>query len=126
GPRDSRVATHFPQGCAYPPDRTVTRAPVPRTRGPGRPGLRRLEGGSGMRVALALGSGGARGYAHIGAIRELESRGREVVGVAGASMGAIVGALLAAGHRFSSSAVSCAPSPRTSSSGWPRAVRPIV
>ncbi|GAA1054545.1 patatin-like phospholipase family protein [Dietzia natronolimnaea] len=51
-----------------------------------------------MRVALALGSGGARGYAHIGAIRELESRGHEVVGVAGASMGAVVGSLLAAGE----------------------------
>lgn len=50
-----------------------------------------------MRVALALGSGGARGYAHIGAIRELESRGHEVVGVSGASMGAVVGSLLAAG-----------------------------
>lgn len=50
-----------------------------------------------MRVALALGSGGARGYAHIGVIRELEARGHEVVGVSGASMGAIVGALLAAG-----------------------------
>lgn len=50
-----------------------------------------------MRVALALGSGGARGYAHIGAIRELEARGHEVVGVAGASMGAVVGSLLAAG-----------------------------
>ena len=50
-----------------------------------------------MRVALALGSGGARGYAHIGVIRELESRGHEVVGVAGASMGAVVGSLLAAG-----------------------------
>ncbi|MET3861955.1 NTE family protein [Dietzia sp. 2505] len=51
-----------------------------------------------MKVALALGSGGARGYAHIGAIRELESRGHEVVGVAGASMGAVVGSLLAAGE----------------------------
>lgn len=51
-----------------------------------------------MRVALALGSGGARGYAHIGAIRELESRGHEVVGVSGASMGAVVGSLLAAGE----------------------------
>lgn len=49
-----------------------------------------------MRVALALGSGGARGYAHIGVIRELQARGHEVVGVSGASMGAIVGALLAA------------------------------
>ncbi|AVZ40635.1 MULTISPECIES: patatin-like phospholipase family protein [unclassified Dietzia] len=51
-----------------------------------------------MRVALALGSGGARGYAHIGAIRELQSRGHEVVGVSGASMGAVVGSLLAAGE----------------------------
>ncbi|PTM89399.1 NTE family protein [Dietzia psychralcaliphila] len=51
-----------------------------------------------MKVALALGSGGARGYAHIGAIRELESRGHEVVGVSGASMGAVVGSLLAAGE----------------------------
>lgn len=50
-----------------------------------------------MRVALALGSGGARGYAHIGVIRELEARGHEVVGVSGASMGAVVGSLLAAG-----------------------------
>lgn len=51
-----------------------------------------------MKVALSLGSGGARGYAHIGAIRELESRGHEVVGVSGASMGAVVGSLLAAGE----------------------------
>jgi len=43
------------------------------------------------RVALALGSGGARGYAHIGVIRELHSRGYEVVGLAGSSMGALVG-----------------------------------
>lgn len=50
-----------------------------------------------MRVALALGSGGARGYAHIGVIRELEARGHEVVGVSGASMGAVVGSLFAAG-----------------------------
>ena len=50
-----------------------------------------------MKVALALGSGGARGYTHIGVIRELEERGHEVVGVAGASMGAVVGSLYAAG-----------------------------
>jgi NTE family protein len=49
------------------------------------------------RVALALGSGGARGYAHIGVINELQSRGYEVVGVAGSSMGALVGGLFAAG-----------------------------
>jgi NTE family protein len=45
------------------------------------------------RVALALGSGGARGYAHIGAIEVLEERGMEIVTVAGSSMGALVGAL---------------------------------
>lgn len=50
-----------------------------------------------MRIALALGSGGARGYVHIGVIRELEARGHEVVGVSGASMGAVVGALFSAG-----------------------------
>lgn len=49
------------------------------------------------RVALALGSGGARGYAHIGVIDELHSRGYQVVGVAGSSMGALVGGLHAAG-----------------------------
>ncbi|MFN8035796.1 MAG: patatin-like phospholipase family protein [Acidimicrobiia bacterium] len=51
----------------------------------------------GPRVALALGSGGARGYAHIGAIQVLEERGFEIVGVAGSSMGALVGGLHAAG-----------------------------
>ena len=49
------------------------------------------------RVALALGSGGARGYAHIGVIHELEARGHEVVAIAGASMGALVGGMAAAG-----------------------------
>ena len=49
------------------------------------------------RVALALGSGGARGYAHIGVINELRDRGYEVVGIAGSSMGALVGGLFAAG-----------------------------
>jgi len=50
-----------------------------------------------VRVALVLGSGGARGYAHIGAIEEIESRGHEIVAVAGSSMGALVGGLYAAG-----------------------------
>ena len=49
------------------------------------------------RVALALGSGGARGYAHVGIINELRSRGYEPVGVAGSSMGALVGGVYAAG-----------------------------
>jgi NTE family protein len=50
------------------------------------------------RVALALGSGGARGYAHIGVIQVLEERGLDVVSVAGSSMGALVGGVHAAGR----------------------------
>jgi NTE family protein len=50
-----------------------------------------------VRAALALGSGGARGYAHIGVIQVLEERGVEIVAVAGSSMGALVGGLYAAG-----------------------------
>jgi NTE family protein len=48
------------------------------------------------RVALSLGSGGARGYAHIGVIKELHRRGYDIVGIAGSSMGALVGGLEAA------------------------------
>lgn len=48
-------------------------------------------------MALALGSGGARGYAHIGAVQEICARGLEVVAVSGASMGALIGGLVAAG-----------------------------
>ena len=48
-------------------------------------------------VALVLGSGGARGYAHIGVIQALEEMGARVVAVAGSSMGALVGGMHAAG-----------------------------
>ncbi len=47
-------------------------------------------------VSLVLGSGGARGYAHIGVIRALEERGYTVQGVSGCSMGALVGGFYAA------------------------------
>ncbi|WP_342244494.1 patatin-like phospholipase family protein [Pseudomonas sp. OTU5201] len=49
------------------------------------------------RVALVLGSGGARGYAHIGVIEEIEARGYEIACIAGCSMGAVVGGIYAAG-----------------------------
>ena len=55
------------------------------------------EPATGTRVALALGSGGARGYAHIGVIQELEANGYEIVGIAGSSMGALIGGLHAVG-----------------------------
>ena len=47
-------------------------------------------------VSLVLGSGGARGYAHIGVIEELQRRGYEVICIAGSSMGALVGGMYAA------------------------------
>ena len=48
-------------------------------------------------VSLVLGSGGARGYAHIGVIEELLARGYTIGAVAGCSMGALIGGLYAAG-----------------------------
>jgi len=47
---------------------------------------------------LVLSGGGARGYAHIGAIRALRRYGLPIDLVVGTSMGAIVGAAFAAGH----------------------------
>ncbi len=48
-------------------------------------------------VALVLASGGSRGLAHIGAIEVLEEHGYNITSVAGASMGALVGGIYAAG-----------------------------
>ncbi|MBU2711633.1 patatin-like phospholipase family protein [Zooshikella harenae] len=48
-------------------------------------------------VSLVLGSGGARGYAHIGVIDELVDRGYQIKCISGCSMGALVGGLYAAG-----------------------------
>lgn len=49
------------------------------------------------RIGLALGGGSARGWAHIGVIRELEALGVDVQLVAGTSIGALVGAIHAGG-----------------------------
>lgn len=48
-------------------------------------------------VSLALGSGGARGYAHIGVIETIENQGYKIESIAGSSMGALVGGLYAVG-----------------------------
>jgi len=48
-------------------------------------------------VALALGAGGAKGLAHIGAIEEIERHGYQIVAIAGTSMGALVGGIYAMG-----------------------------
>lgn len=50
-------------------------------------------------VALALGSGGTRGFAHVGVIKALEEAGIEPDIVTGASSGAVVAALYAGGRR---------------------------
>lgn len=50
------------------------------------------------KVALVLGSGGARGLAHIGAIEELEARGYTISSIAGCSMGSIIAGMYAAGQ----------------------------
>lgn len=49
------------------------------------------------KVALALASGGPRGFAYIGAIEELQRRGYTITSIAGASAGALVGGIFAAG-----------------------------
>jgi NTE family protein len=49
-------------------------------------------------VRLVLGSGGARGMAHIGVIEELEKAGFTVKEVVGCSMGAVVGGIYCAGY----------------------------
>lgn len=48
-------------------------------------------------LSLVLGSGGARGYAHIGAIEELRAQGFDIRSISGASMGALIGGIYAAG-----------------------------
>jgi NTE family protein len=48
-------------------------------------------------VSLVLGSGGARGLAHIGAIHYLEENGYDIRSISGCSMGALVGGVYACG-----------------------------
>jgi NTE family protein len=49
------------------------------------------------RIGLALGSGSARGLAHIGVLRALKEANIEIDLVAGTSMGAVIGAVFASG-----------------------------
>ncbi|MGM9925261.1 MAG: patatin-like phospholipase family protein [Bacillus sp. (in: firmicutes)] len=52
------------------------------------------------RIGLALGSGGARGFAHIGVLKVLKEEQIPISYIAGSSMGALVGSLYAAGTDF--------------------------
>ena len=49
------------------------------------------------RISLVLGSGGARGLAHIGIIRSLVERGYKIESISGCSIGALIGGIYAAG-----------------------------
>lgn len=49
------------------------------------------------KIGLALGSGGARGFAHLGVIRVLKEENIPISYVAGSSMGALIGSLYASG-----------------------------
>lgn len=51
-----------------------------------------------LKVALALGGGAARGFAHIGVIKALEAQGIIPDIIVGTSAGSVVGALYAAGY----------------------------
>ncbi len=53
---------------------------------------------TGKSVSLVLGSGGARGLAHIGIIQWLEEKGYEIESIAGSSIGALVGGIHAIGE----------------------------
>jgi len=64
-----------------------TRTPPARAKAPHKP-----------RIGLALGSGSARGWAHVGVIRALEAAGVRPDLVCGTSIGALVGAAYAAGE----------------------------
>ena len=50
------------------------------------------------KVGLVLSGGGAKGLAHIGVLKVIDSLGIKVDYVAGTSMGAIVGGLYASGY----------------------------
>ena len=51
-----------------------------------------------LKVGVVLSGGGAKGFAHIGALKIIEEAGIRVDFVGGTSMGAIIGALYAAGY----------------------------
>lgn len=61
--------------------------------------FKRLTGNRPKRIALALGSGGARGLAHIPVLEAFDELGISPSAIAGCSMGAVVGAGYAAGMR---------------------------
>lgn len=72
-------------GCKSTPPQPVAEPPPPMVDVP-------------PRLGLALGGGAARGFAHVGVIKMLESQGIVPEIVVGTSAGSVVGSLYAAGH----------------------------
>ena len=62
------------------------------------PAPRRLGGAGGARLGLALGSGSARGFSHIGVLKALDEAGYRADVITGTSAGALVGVFYAAGY----------------------------
>jgi NTE family protein len=82
-------------GCSVlprPPEHATK--PVPVTEPSPKPEVRMVP----PRIALALGGGAARGFAHIGVIKALEAHGIVPDMVIGTSAGSLVGALYASGY----------------------------
>ena len=50
-----------------------------------------------LKIGIALGGGGARGFVHLGVLKALEERGITPDIVSGVSAGAIIGAFIATG-----------------------------
>ena len=51
-----------------------------------------------IKVGLVLSGGGAKGFAHIGVLKVIDSLGIKIDYISGTSMGAIIGALYATGY----------------------------
>ena len=76
------------------PDSVLKPAPEPVIEPPPKPEVRLVP----PRIALALGGGAARGFAHVGVIKALEAQGITPDIVVGTSAGSLVGALYASGY----------------------------
>lgn len=59
--------------------------------------MKKIDKTSEKTISLVLGSGGARGLAHIGVIQVLEEKGYRIRSISGSSMGALIGGIYAAG-----------------------------
>jgi len=71
-----------------------------------------------QRIGLVLGGGGARGFAHIGAIKALEEEGIPIDCIGGTSMGAFIGALYADRLNFVEMYMKARNFARVCSSAW--------